>query len=69
MKKQNGIEDLNLSNVVSPIKPVIGLAYCYDCRLSNGFVAKDVGAHTAELKKCECCEKRKLILGERHWKK
>lgn len=42
--------------------------YCYECRRKQGFIPKDDGAHTAVRKKCECCGKRRSILGDRHWK-
>lgn len=50
------------------IKAVVSLIYCYDCRRKHGFIPKDDGAHTAVRKKCECCGKRRGILGDRHWK-
>lgn len=43
------------------------LNYCFECRVKKGFKPKDDGAHTARVKKCEYCGKRRAILGDRHW--
>lgn len=62
------MKDEKQSTVASPIEPVVSLAYCYDCRRKHAFVRVDDGAHTARVKKCECCGKRRGILADRHWR-
>lgn len=52
----------------NPVKAVVSLVYCHDCRRKHAFVPIDDGAHTARVRKCECCGKRRSILGDRHWK-
>jgi hypothetical protein len=40
---------------------------CHECRVKKGQKRKDKGAHTAIVKKCDDCGKRKGILADRHW--
>ena len=40
---------------------------CHQCRVKKGQKRKDDGSHTARIKKCEGCGKRKGILPARHW--
>ncbi len=42
---------------------------CFDCRMKNGWVAKDNGAHTGCRGKCEECGEVKPIKPERHYRK
>ena len=41
---------------------------CYDCRIKQGFVTVDDGAHTSLTKKCSSCFESKIILASRHWR-
>jgi hypothetical protein len=40
---------------------------CRNCRIKNGYLARDDGFHTAIRSVCDCCGGIESILPARHW--
>ena len=44
------------------------LGLCFECRKLKSFKRVDKGCHTGELKVCDGCGQKKVILANRHWR-